>query len=299
MNNSSEKKKAAGPMVWVLLTGFLLFVVGVIAGAWIYIPEWYGEESIQAGTFGDMFGGVNALFSGLAFALLVVTLYLQMQELSLQREELAETREELKGQHTQMRLQNEALRKQAFEATFFRMISLHNEIVAGMKDMTSGSNGSPSLTGRQCFGPLRHYLETLPVFSSSGTHTLDLREREAMEQKYQEFKEHHLVDIAHYFQSITQILNFVDQANMKSSERCFYVDIVRGQLSTLELWQLFYFCVVGPGNPRCKELVEKYALLEHLQKDLLIFQEHLLWINESAFDSSVASKWAKARTEKQ
>ncbi len=40
------------------------------------------------GLFGDMFGGLNALFSGLAFAGVIITIIMQMKELELTREEL-------------------------------------------------------------------------------------------------------------------------------------------------------------------------------------------------------------------
>ncbi|MDR6554663.1 hypothetical protein [Paenibacillus qinlingensis] len=48
------------------------------------------RESIEGkrGTFGDMFGAVNSLFSGLAFAGIIYTIYLQRKELTLQREEI-------------------------------------------------------------------------------------------------------------------------------------------------------------------------------------------------------------------
>ncbi len=49
----------------------------------------------ERGQFGDLFGSVNALFSGLAFAGLLYTIHLQSQELSLQREELALQRKEM------------------------------------------------------------------------------------------------------------------------------------------------------------------------------------------------------------
>lgn len=42
-----------------------------------------------AGEFGDMFGAVNALFSGLAFAGVVYAIFLQRMDLALQRTELA------------------------------------------------------------------------------------------------------------------------------------------------------------------------------------------------------------------
>ena len=47
------------------------------------------------GQFGNLFGGLNALFTGLAFAGLIYTILLQRDELKLQRDELQLTRKEL------------------------------------------------------------------------------------------------------------------------------------------------------------------------------------------------------------
>ena len=47
------------------------------------IPGWQ-----ERGQFGDLFGAVNALFSGLALAGVVYAILLQQEELSLQREEM-------------------------------------------------------------------------------------------------------------------------------------------------------------------------------------------------------------------
>ncbi len=52
-------------------------------------------SSEKLGQFGDLFGSVNALFSGLAFVALIYTIHLQRQELSLQRIELKLQREEM------------------------------------------------------------------------------------------------------------------------------------------------------------------------------------------------------------
>ncbi|CAB1368193.1 hypothetical protein [Denitratisoma oestradiolicum] len=49
----------------------------------------------ERGTFGDMFGAVNTLFSGLAFAGVIYAIFLQSKELELQRQELELTRNEL------------------------------------------------------------------------------------------------------------------------------------------------------------------------------------------------------------
>jgi hypothetical protein len=47
------------------------------------------------GQFGDIFGGVNALFTGLAFAGIIYTILLQRHELEVQRTELRLNTEEL------------------------------------------------------------------------------------------------------------------------------------------------------------------------------------------------------------
>jgi hypothetical protein len=72
---------------------FVLLIIGVIliqVQCWIWI-----EENIQPdrqGVFGDMFGSVNTLFSGLAFAGVIFAIYLQGRELSETRAEVKLTR---------------------------------------------------------------------------------------------------------------------------------------------------------------------------------------------------------------
>lgn len=74
----------------------LLFIVVItlqlILGIAIYfsMQDWTTRAS-----FGDMFGAVNTLFSGLAFAGVIYAIFLQGKELELQREELKLTRKEL------------------------------------------------------------------------------------------------------------------------------------------------------------------------------------------------------------
>lgn len=71
----------------------VLLVVQVIVGTCIFLVF---DEPVERGTFGDMFGVVNALFSGLALAGVIFAILLQREELRLQRKELELTREELR-----------------------------------------------------------------------------------------------------------------------------------------------------------------------------------------------------------
>jgi len=69
------------PIVLWLLTGLITIV------SYLGVPD-------SPGSFGDMFGSVNTLFSGMALAGIVYTIFNQKKEFQLQREELRLQREE-------------------------------------------------------------------------------------------------------------------------------------------------------------------------------------------------------------
>ena len=77
----------------VLVTVLFLAIPGFWALSWLVIV---GSSSVgtwaDRGSFGDMFGAVGALFSGFAFAGVILTVYYQTQELRLQRSEVEQTR---------------------------------------------------------------------------------------------------------------------------------------------------------------------------------------------------------------
>jgi CRISPR/Cas system CMR-associated protein Cmr5 small subunit len=77
---------------WGIIIGVIICLIWFISAIVVYKirPDW-GKR----GQFGDMFGGINSLFSGLAFAGLIYTIILQRKELTLQRKELILTRNEL------------------------------------------------------------------------------------------------------------------------------------------------------------------------------------------------------------
>jgi hypothetical protein len=63
--------------------------------------------------FGEAFGAIEALFSGLAFAGLIYTIALQRKELQLQRKELRLTRKELRRTATAQEQAEASLRQQS------------------------------------------------------------------------------------------------------------------------------------------------------------------------------------------
>src|SRR5680860_334237 len=82
-----------------------ILIGGVIATVFIYgltivAVTWpISELSVdKTGVFGDSFGLLTSLFSGLAFAGLIITIIMRKDELSLQREELKLQRSALESQ---------------------------------------------------------------------------------------------------------------------------------------------------------------------------------------------------------
>jgi hypothetical protein len=92
----------------VLLAGFVVIIFWL--GTWLLLGS---KPNEVRGTFGDMFGAINALFSGFAFIGVVYAILMQRTELSLQREELSLTRNELKKSADAQEKSEKALAKQA------------------------------------------------------------------------------------------------------------------------------------------------------------------------------------------
>lgn len=93
-----------GTLAAVLIGGTIALVVGyaVLLIAFEWPVSDYSVET--AAVFGDSFGVLTSLFSGLAFAGLIITILLQKDELALQRKELEESRKSFqKSAHAQER----------------------------------------------------------------------------------------------------------------------------------------------------------------------------------------------------
>lgn len=90
----------------------LIITVFLIWGLSIPLLFRFFASMDERAKFGDMFGAVNALFSALALAGVIYTIFLQKKELTLQREELRYTREELKRSATAQEKSEKALQKQ-------------------------------------------------------------------------------------------------------------------------------------------------------------------------------------------
>lgn len=276
-NNNDNKSRL---WIWIVLA-----IIGVIA-AW-GLSWWLINKNIdcstERGTFGDMFGAVNALFSGLAFAGLIVTLLYQKEELKLQREELAQTREELKGQREEFEEQNKTMKRQRFENTFFNMLSLQQEIVANLsyEYYVNPNVCPPNTPPEQFYGKsLKGILHGREVFEGMYKRAIiDYNGRRYADGvcnilrsyghlAYSNIKATTRFD--HCFRHLYRIYRYVDTSDLiTEDERYDYACIIRSQLSDYELVMLFYNCLTTNGREKFKPLIEKYTIFNNLRTELL------------------------------
>lgn len=241
------------------------------------------KDSEKRGHFGDMFGAVNALFSGLAFAGLIITLILQKNELSLQREELKLTREEMRNQRLEFEKENETLRYQRFENLLYNMLNLQQEIVAGLRctyenrEGLKVPTGEPQkagekfieqfVVGRELF---RFAFEEMQIPMTGGVITSINGFRHYLEMKgcSQYGVSWVPTYFDHYFRHFYRILKFIDEQGFSHDEAYKYTSLLRGTLSRYELVWIYYNCL-NPDNAKLKSFVEKYSMLKNLRKELL------------------------------
>ncbi|TGL54326.1 hypothetical protein EHQ61_03320 [Leptospira wolffii] len=96
----------------LIITSLFAFIVFVCHVLFLnYIIYVLGID--KAASVGDSFGSLNSLFSGLAFAILIGTIYLQKNELELQRQELSLTREEIRRSSEAAELSAKYIQEQA------------------------------------------------------------------------------------------------------------------------------------------------------------------------------------------
>ena len=92
------KKPSRRRHTWTIFAVLFLVVSVCWALSWLLtVGSSHLSTWADRGSFGDMFGAVGALFSGLAFAGVILTVYYQTRELRLQRAAVEQTNEYLES----------------------------------------------------------------------------------------------------------------------------------------------------------------------------------------------------------
>jgi|GEM_PF-2473969 len=198
--------------LWTIIITILTLWIG--SGFIVY----FCFPSDERGSIGDMFGAINALFSGAALAGIIITIYLQ-------RDELTQTRR--------------IFEQQSFESTFFKMLEIieqtKNKIELKFRNDSFYIMDSAAMnfSGIEAVGKILGNYHKFLVRSND----------QNISNKYHkvsvEFFLLYEKVIINWLKTIQQTLQLVDK--YKGEQKYFYGTVVGGQLKAEEKLLLFYF----------------------------------------------------------
>lgn len=267
-----QNEEDVRPSFWLSMKGFWA-ICAIIILVWLssfrLFPWLFGWEHV--GVAGDMFGGLTALFSGLAFAGLIFTLLVQKNELDLQRGEL--------------RLARREYELQRFEGTLFGLIKQLRDHVLTIRSSKTVAVGSsilsvePGSGGSEGQRALRSIAHALPDQISLEPGEMDLygnvknyREvRSTFDEQIQQygflFASTLEEDLGPYMRILYGIFRHIEFSGLDEHQKKMYSRIARAGLSSAELKIVFFDCSSGVGRDFV-DWIEKFGLLKHLPQSV-------------------------------
>ncbi len=239
----------------------LLWVILAVILCWLLVPFvfYYISESLdKAGQLGDLFGIVNALFSGLAFAILII-------ELNFQRQELKLTRQAMTDQKDQLKAQSDELKKQNYENLYFNLLEIINQEI----DTLTGQTGYEKEEGFTLLKTLSSEIESeIPAQISQGDLKIGLEKliKKIIKQEFDIIAEK-VWFLFKYIEKIGKTYN---------AETQIYEDILSNAL-TFHVHRILIFYFLTSMNKNIEE-VKNYA------DKMQISMDELLLTHKRCFD---------------
>ena len=220
----------------------LAIILALWAGYYWMVLTWT-EIPLWTGPFGDAFGALNTLFSGLAFGGVIVTILLQTHELKLQRKELRDTREVMKEQ-------SRNFEKQLLDDSFYQQIRLYNGNVTALRSELT-INGPKQ--GRDAVKDIiEFYWETVGKAWVRQEETNSKLDPEKVPAGWQmniignHFHREIWPRLSHVIQTFVAIAELISSAEHETQKR--YARIFWAQFSVAEQ-QLFRLYIITPHIP--------------------------------------------------
>lgn len=253
--------------------GYIAILVFIVVGIcfYLYVSE-IGQLIEYASTFkdgtleksgllGDSAGLINALFSGLAFGGVILTIIWQIKN-------------DNSGKINAQRLQ--------FENTFFNMTQTFEHIVDGLTIERIDLQGTDT---NALFS--NYYNVQEDQANNNSVNAKEIKGRAVFEYIYQQRKLEGMIlkeaiedsgitpyEIAlkgildHYYRYLYRILKFIDETDLIDEQQKYrYSSMFRAQLSEFELVLIYYNGLSSIGKRKLKPLLEKYSILKNLRID--------------------------------
>lgn len=240
----------------IVFVWFLFLIMIILLSSNTIDLSFYSLEKF--GILGDSLNILTSLFTGLAFAGVIVSIILQTRELE-------DARVEFKGQKEALYEQQNEMRQQSFDVKFFQMISLLNEI---KKSLIIKAN-KQVYNSNEVFHFLRDKFEKdiESVYTKDTDNSIFNVKEAYFTNSFNNFNDNYDNTFKYYFINLYQIMKFIDEDTPNKNSAKKYMNILRAQLSKNELILLFYNAlgVYENNGDKYKKLIEKYSFFEHLQ----------------------------------
>ncbi|MGL5814488.1 MAG: putative phage abortive infection protein [Aeromonas sp.] len=247
--------------------GIFKFAIIFVVVFWVAYPSlvWFLQgvspvtEYSGLGEFGDMYGSLNTLFSGLAFSAVIATLALQREQLVTSQEELRLTRAEMVSQSSLFAAQTEVMNQQLFEGTFFQLVKLYLEKSSLLLESSNKLNERSPDKWNAIYRIFERGLNFNPK----------------KELDYSEFDKAVQFSVVLSAKSaislFLQTLKYIDDSTLISSDRkAFYVELLKGNTSNVEMYVIAIFVVYDEKFNKYQSYIEKYSLLDMLDTTYLL-----------------------------
>lgn len=259
------------------------------------------------GTFGDSFGSINALFAGLAFAGIAVSIFIQADQLRVSRKEMIAAQDTLRATSANLEKQNAASSKQMFEFTFFNLLNNFSELVKSieaqppkeskhiyLKKQYSGQESSELYlkvlqnnfieraddlardriqAGKLALG--QHFYSPLALLSSEdkmAAFTL------ASGDLFNEYGD----DIGRYFRTLYTLMKFIKVSRPEGRQK-FYFKLIRAQLSSHEATMLALNALSPYSTSKFNSLISEFGMLKNATIDNPVLVQLIKHIDPRAF----------------
>ena len=236
------------------VNGITLLYAGLIL--WLNWPI-HDFSLARTGVFGESFGVINTIFSGSAFAGLILTIYLQ-------RNELAESKE--------------TFRKERFEDSFYRLLGYYRQNLDDIKIIDHRTGIHHDGVAALIF-LIRKLLASMQRYS----HFLDTEDED--DKKVYYFKlfietQRILSRQTRYLGTLECLLEQIEQELPTVEARAPYWRILMSQLTIFEVKYIFYSCLVAPEHDNLRNLIHRSELSRHRMLETTINHHHLAFYEQ-------------------
>ncbi len=240
------------------------------------------EPQMGMHELGDFIGGTAGSIWALAGLLFIYVAFLgqkeQMQnqqvEMKMQREELALAREEYAGQRKQMEEQSLTSALQKFDNTFFHLVNLWNQGVAGFEYKKDGE----TIKGREAFQYFyEEYKNKYETYRGENWNTpySEKEEIRLIKKTFVPFFIKYRSYFRHYHKNLGVLFDFIDKAeNIDDKKKQFYFDIIRSQTTSDEMLLILYASIDALTKFKYPLLQAKWNFMRNLSERELAHPNH-------------------------